>query len=95
MSKKQLSNLKPLLEALAALEHEQWAHWTLYMLVHLTERNKMKWWQQISTKYEDLSEAEKDSDRKWARKALEIILAEHKIMRDTYGRKQRNPDNKI
>ena len=39
--------------------------------------------------------AEKDSDRKWARKALEIILAEHKIMRDTYGRKQRNPDNKI
>lgn len=47
--------MKPeVVEALAALEHEQWAHWT---------------------KYADLSEKEKESDREWARKVLEIIAA--------------------
>jgi hypothetical protein len=86
--------LDELLEELAALEHEQWAHWTKHMLnvllpLMLPEppegvlpdfdglaRAKdawERWYRQISTKYEDLSEAERESDREWARNALQII----------------------
>ena len=64
------------LEALAALEHDQWAHWTKYMLDHLTPENIIRWKKQIDTPYEDLSEKEKDSDREWARKAMKILHQE-------------------
>jgi hypothetical protein len=62
-----------LLERLAALEHDQWAHWTRYMLDNLTEENIARWRRQIETPYAELSEREKESDRNWARKVIEII----------------------
>lgn len=34
-------------ERLAALEHEQWAHWTRYLLDHLTPENTELWRRQI------------------------------------------------
>lgn len=58
------------LERLAALEHEQWAHWTDYMLDNLTDENISRWRAQIKTPYAELTENEKESDRGWARKAL-------------------------
>ena len=61
-----------LIEKLAAHEHEQWAHWTRYMLDNLTEENIARWRQQIDTAYQDLSEQEKESDRDWARKTIEV-----------------------
>ena len=61
-----------IIERLAAHEHEQWAHWTRYMLDNLTEENIARWRQQIETDYQDLSESEKESDREWARKAIEV-----------------------
>lgn len=61
-----------LVEKIAPLEHDQWAHWTKYMLDNLTEENIARWRKQIETKYEDLSEEEKESDRVWARKLLDI-----------------------
>ena len=66
-----------IIEKLAAHEHEQWAHWTRYMLDNLTEENIARWRQQIETDYQDLSESEKESDRQWARRAIEVtgILA--------------------
>jgi arsenate reductase-like glutaredoxin family protein len=64
---------KAKLEQLAALEHEQWAHWTRYMLDNLTEENIARWRRQIDTPYEELSEKEKESDRKWARKVLDVL----------------------
>ncbi len=66
-----------IIERLAAHEHEQWAHWTRYMLDNLTEENIARWRQQIEMDYQDLSESEKESDRQWARKAIEVtgILA--------------------
>ena len=66
-----------IIERLAAHEHEQWAHWTRYMLDNLTEENIARWRQQIETDYQDLSESEKESDRQWARKAIAVtgILA--------------------
>jgi len=62
-----------LLEQLAALEHEQWAHWTSYMLDNDTVENVLRWRKQIETPYADLSEKEKESDREWARKVLAVL----------------------
>jgi hypothetical protein len=68
-------------EYLALLEHEQWAHWAEYMMKMVclsTEDSydpekvgkmveaKKRWKRQIETFYNDLTEKEKDSDRKWA-----------------------------
>lgn len=60
-------------EKLAALEHIQWSHWTAYMLDNLTPENIERWRQQINTPYSELSETEKESDREWADKVLEIL----------------------
>ena len=62
-------------ERLAALEHEQWAHWTRYFLDHLTPENAELWRRQINTPYNELSESEKDSDRDWADQVLRIVQA--------------------
>jgi len=61
------------LERLAALEHEQWAHWTRHMLDNLYPENIERWKRQVETPYEELTEKEKDSDREWASKILSIV----------------------
>jgi hypothetical protein len=43
------------------------------MLNNLTNENIAKWKKQIDTPYDNLTEEEKQSDRKWADKVLEII----------------------
>lgn len=60
-------------EKLASLEHKQWAHWTEYMLNNLTDENIARWRRQIKTPYSKLTEKEKDSDRSWADKVLNIV----------------------
>jgi len=67
-----------LTEALAELEHEQWAHWTKYMLGNLTPDNISRWKKQVKTPYAELSEKEKESDRKWANKVMNAISAGEK-----------------
>ena len=62
-----------LLEQLAEIEHIQWAHWTKYMLDHSTPENIERWKKQSDTPYSELSEAEKDLDRDWARKVINIL----------------------
>ena len=78
--------MENLLEDLAELEHQQWAHWTKYMLERLEQleaeqdahdpykvmHQKENWRRQIATPYSELTEKEKDSDRSWASKSLEI-----------------------
>lgn len=72
-----------MLEALADLEHDRWSHWQGYMH-SLCEKNEdgsltipaekvERWERQINTKYKDLTEKEKDSDRDEARKTMKII----------------------
>lgn len=74
-----------LIEQLAAIEHERWSHWQRYvhgqcvrqpdgsLLVpaHLVER----WERQIHTKYADLDDHERESDREQVRKYLPLIAA--------------------
>jgi hypothetical protein len=70
-----------ILEKLAELEHEQWAHWTKYMIkaiknegIDLSNSHLIKrWGRQIKTPYSKLSETEKKSDREWARKSLRLL----------------------
>jgi len=70
-------------ERAAALEHEQWVHWTAYFLQTLLkdhpdlgqDENVKRWSRQILTKYGDLSEKEKESDRKWADMGIEIYAS--------------------
>ena len=63
-------------ERLAALEHQQWAHWTRYLIDSglITDEAKIAhWMRQINTPYHQLTEAEKDLDREWADKVIEIL----------------------
>jgi hypothetical protein len=59
-----------LLEALAAVEHEQWTHWTRHLLDNLTPENIARWRRQCDTPYVELSEDEKEKDREWARRVV-------------------------
>ncbi len=66
-----------LLELLADSEHERWSRWMRWMFDNWTEENIIRWKRQIQTPYNQLSEQEKESDRKEARKILTVI---HKVI---------------
>ena len=71
------------LEAVAAVEHERWSHWQRYM--HSKCRHNAdgsltippelaeRWGRQMSTPYEALTDAEKDSDREQAREFIAAL----------------------
>lgn len=73
-----------LIEALAAIEHERWAHWQQYVhqqgtrnsdgSILLPAHSVERWERQIATRYEDLPEEEKHSDREQVRKYLPVIF---------------------
>jgi hypothetical protein len=75
--------LEDLIERLAAIEHERWAHWQRY--VHgkgvkqadgsllIPSDLVSRWELQISTGYASLTEVEKESDREQVRKYLPVI----------------------
>ena len=70
----------PMVEALAEFMHDAWASWTLWMMdswdnLHeeSQERFQDRWKRQIKTAYKDLSESEKDSDRRLARQMLDVF----------------------
>ena len=70
---KKLVDSNDLLEKLAELEHKQWETWTQYMLDHDTIVNRMRWQRQSLTDYRELSEEDKEKDRIWARKILQVL----------------------
>ncbi len=70
----QLAALRNVRESLASLEHEQWAHWTAYMLDNMTPENIERWRRQLATPYAELTPKEQDSDREWANKVLAVML---------------------
>lgn len=76
--------LEELREDLAELAHEQWSGWMEYLFsksefkidgtVIIPVWAVERWLRQMNTKYSDLSEKEKESDRKEADKAIKLIL---------------------
>lgn len=77
------SILETVVEKLAAIEHERWAHWQRYMhdkgerrpdgSLVLPAELVRHWDTQIATRYADLSESEKTSDREQVRRYLPVI----------------------
>lgn len=65
---------KATMEAFASKEHEKWGHWMRYLFrqseaqsdgsVVIPKALVERWQQQARTAYADLSESEKESDRK-------------------------------
>lgn len=70
------------LEALAALEHDQWAGWMRYLFdrsslnpdgsVTIPAELVRRWGRQMRIEYEDLPAGERESDRVEARKVLSL-----------------------
>lgn len=73
-----------LVEELASIEHDRWAHWQRYMHSKAQKRADgslllpaelvAQWERQIETPYAQLSDAEKDSDREQVQKYLPTII---------------------
>jgi hypothetical protein len=76
-------SIAELLEELAAIEHQRWAHWQRYVhdngerqtdgSIVLPSALVERWEHQINTSYDKLLEIEKDSDREQVRKYLPLL----------------------
>ena len=77
--------LSEIVEELASIEHERWAHWQRYVHqqgIAQTDGSLIipaeivrRWETQIATSYVDLSEAEKQSDREQVSRYLPLIVS--------------------
>ena len=74
---------KEIIEKLADYEHDRWSRWQKHLFSKCINNNDGsmtipkefvdRWTRQINTNYIDLSEQEKDSDRKEAIRIIECI----------------------
>jgi len=77
--------LDGLVEQLAAVEHERWSHWQRYVHTKCVRQPDgslllpaglvARWEKQIDTKYAELDEQERESDREQVRKYLPLIAS--------------------
>lgn len=85
MDRKRIEDaLKNKLEDFAHIEHERWSHWQMYLQSMGTRQPDgsllippdlvERWDRQMSTRYENLSAQEKDSDRQQVLKYLSQIV---------------------
>ena len=85
MDQRQIAaRLEHIIEKLAEIEHERWAHWQKYVHDKCEHRSDgalvilpdlvAQWDRQIATPYCDLTEKEKESDREQVRKYLSTIV---------------------
>lgn len=75
---------KELIEKLAAIEHERWAHWQSYLHSKCLKNDNgsltipaelvERWNKQIETGYEELTEDEKESDREQVQKYFYLLV---------------------
>lgn len=73
-----------LVDRLATVEHERWAHWQQYLHDQCQRTNDgsliipaelvTRWSTQIATPFAQLSEAERESDRDQVRRYLPLII---------------------
>lgn len=71
------------IENISAVQHEIWAEWMKHLFsvsaynedgtITIPANKVTRWQRQIMTPYPDLSESEKDSDRKQATKIIESL----------------------
>ena len=91
-------NEAQLIESLADREHASWSRWMAWLFkvsykksdgsVVISAENVERWERQVDTPYADLSEAEKESDRKEVAHILPIIKefaqAQQEAAKDTW-----------
>jgi len=73
-------------EALAAIQHEIWAHWMRYLFSKtlptmdddemIASEHAERWRRQMETPYDELSEQEKESDRDQADKIMAFLYGQ-------------------
>ena len=71
-------NLDELTEVIAALEHDQWMHWSQAVASDVPAAIRKKWAPSWGA-YSELSNEMKEADRVWARKVVEL-LRERKLI---------------
>lgn len=64
------------IESLSDYMHKVWANWADYQMNNSSDDNVKRWKAQIKIDYKDLSEIDKEKDRKFAREILSIIQKE-------------------
>jgi hypothetical protein len=63
-----------MLEKTSALEHEQWIQWSKQIAATETiSPDRLARWKTLWIPYEELTEEQKEQDRVWARKAIQIF----------------------
>jgi hypothetical protein len=78
MNELQSSPNRELIEALAAIEHEQWLHWSRATASDVSAATRAKW-QTSWVKYDEMPDNLKEVDRVWARKVVGL-LRERKLI---------------
>lgn len=70
-----INSSEKVIEELSALEHDQWVQWanSLMQSEDLSEERIQRWIPYM-VPYSELTDEVKEHDRKWARKALVIVL---------------------
>ncbi len=69
------SDLPDLMERLAELEHDQWVAWSKAIAESETvSPERLERWRHLWIPYAELSEEQKEHDRKWAVLALRIMI---------------------
>ena len=61
-----------LVEALAAIEHEQWMHWSHAVAAEVAASTRAKW-QRSWVDYAELNDEMKEADRVWACKVVTLL----------------------
>ena len=71
-----------MIDRLADIEHERWSKWMRGMFDNWTDENVDRWKRQMHTRYADLPEYSKESDRKEVRTTLEALMEPTEAMLD-------------
>ena len=72
-----------LIELLADLIHDEWKSWATAILgnEHISEARAKRWLVLIAASYKDLPEPQKELDRVWAKKVIEVFQSNGYLMR--------------
>ena len=66
--------MNPMVEILAAIEHNQWVHWSKNLAkTGDVAPERVERWKTLWVPYAELPDAEKEEDRYWARTVLDAI----------------------
>ena len=76
-------------EQLADAQHDIWSHWMRWFFDNDTPQNRERWKRQMVTPYAELSESERESDRRVVRQFLGFVAAALREAADAARREER------